>query len=70
MPWTECEKNVVVLHRCRLRNSEKSQAKAAALRMKRGPRTSGRLKKRGMQAEKEGRSAVVDVDGWYRRQQM
>jgi hypothetical protein len=60
----------VVLHRCRPRNSEKSQAKAAALRMKKAPRTNGRLKKRGMPAEKEDRSAVVDVDGWYRRQQM
>jgi hypothetical protein len=42
----------------------------AALHMKKAPRTSGRLKKRGMQAEKAGKSAVADVDGWYRRQQM
>jgi hypothetical protein len=38
--------------------------------MKKAPRTSGRLKKRGMPAEKEDRSAGADVDGWYRRQQM
>jgi hypothetical protein len=42
----------------------------AVLHMKKGPRTNGRLKKRGMPAEKGVRSAVVDVDGWYRRQQM
>jgi hypothetical protein len=38
--------------------------------MKKAPRTSGRLKKRGMPAEKVDRSAVEGVDGWYRRQQM
>jgi hypothetical protein len=48
----------------------KSPAKVAGLHTKKAPRTNGRLKRREMQAEKAVRSAVVDVDGWYRRQQM
>jgi hypothetical protein len=66
-PWTECVKSVVDSRRCRPRSSVKLRAKAGGLHTKKVPRTSGRLKKRGTPAEREDRSAVVDVDGWYRR---
>jgi hypothetical protein len=69
-PWTEFVKSVEVLHRCPPRSSAKLRAKAVVPPMKKAPRMNGHLKKRGTPAEREVRSAVEGVDGWYRRQQM